>query len=139
MTENATYDKPLPKMRKLDEPYWEGTKAGELRLQHCLDDGAWWSPPGECCPQCLGHNYEWKKSSGLGTIWTRIFMHQKYYKAFEDDIPYNVVWIALDEGPMMTANVVDATNDEIQIGRRVEVVFDPVTDEVTIPRFRLIG
>jgi uncharacterized OB-fold protein len=134
----ALYTKPLPKIRRIDEPYWEGTRSNELRLQNCLDCGQWWFPPAEQCPNCLSQNYAWKPTSGLGTIWGRVFMHQLYYKEFADEIPYNIVWVALDEGPMMTANIVGSPNSEIEVDRRVEVCFDKVSDEITIPRFRLL-
>jgi hypothetical protein len=125
-------------MRTIDEPYWEGARAGELRIQHCLDCGKWWHPPNEFCPLCLGHNYEWAKVSGQGIIWSRIFMHQLYYKSFADVAPYNIVWVALDEGPMMTANVVGSLREDIEVGSRVAVEFEAVTEEVTLPRFRII-
>lgn len=64
-------------------------------------------------------------------------MHQVYYKEFADDIPYNVVWVELDEGLMMTSSVVGATNEDIKVGARVAVCFDQVADEWTIPHFRL--
>ncbi len=90
MTEpaNTAYAKPLPRPRAIDEPYWEAARAGEFRIEHCLDCGQWWFPPSEFCPNCLGHNYEWAKASGFGTIWGRIFMHQLYFKGFADDRPY---------------------------------------------------
>ena len=44
--------------------------------------------------------------------------------------------IELEEGPRISASLVDIANDEISVGLAVEVVFDPVTDEVTLPRFR---
>jgi uncharacterized protein len=125
-------------MRTIDEPYWEGTRAGELRIQHCLDCGKWWHPPNEFCPHCLGHHYEWAKASGKGTVWSRIFMHQLYYRSFADVAPYNIVWVALDEGPMMTANVVGSLHEDIEVGCHVAVEFDAVTDEITLPRFRIV-
>ena len=139
MADTSTpYNKPLPKTRAVDEPYWEGTRAGELRLQHCLDCGTWWHPPSEYCPGCLGEHYEWRAAAGTGRIWSRIFMHQVYFAGFKEDVPYNVVWVELDEGPMITASVTGASHDEIEVDRRVAVTFDAVTDELTLPRFRLL-
>ena len=65
----------------------------------------------------------------------RIFMHQLYYKSFADVAPYNIVWVALDEGPMMTANVVGSLREDIEVGSRVVVEFEAVTEQVTLPRF----
>jgi uncharacterized protein len=137
-TPTTTYAKPLPRKRPIDEPYWDGAKEGVLRIQQCQDCQTWFFPPSEFCPEDLSHNWEWKEASGKGTIWTRIFMHQMYYRAFADDIPYNVVWVKLDEGPMITSCVVGSPNEEIEVDRRVEVVFDAVTDDVVLPKFRLV-
>ena len=40
------------------------------------------------------------------------------------------------EGPRLTANLVDVPIDAIRIGMPVEVVFDDVTPEISLPRFR---
>jgi uncharacterized OB-fold protein len=54
-----------------------------------------------------------------------------------EEVLYNVAWVELDEGPLMTANIVGAVKAELGVGRRVRVTFDSVTDEVTVPRFCL--
>jgi len=74
--------------------------------------------------------------SGRGTVSTFVVFHQRYFPSFANDIPYNVVQVQLDEGPRLTANLVDVPNAEITVGMRVEVVFDDVTPEVSLPRFR---
>ena len=51
-------------------------------------------------------------------------------------VPYNVVVIELKDGPFFHSNVVGCSNDEIHIGMTVQVVFDDVSDEVTLPIFR---
>jgi uncharacterized OB-fold protein len=62
--------------------------------------------------------------------------HQRYFESFAADLPYHVVQVQLDEGPRLTANLVDVPNSELRIGMRVEVVFDDVTPEITLVRFR---
>jgi uncharacterized OB-fold protein len=74
--------------------------------------------------------------SGRGTIATWVVFHKLYHPSFARDLPYNVAFIQLEEGPRIIANVVGASNDELRIGMPVEVVFDKVNEEVTIPRFR---
>ena len=54
-------------------------------------------------------------------------------------MPYNVALVQLAEGPRMYSNVVGVPNDAVKVGDPVEVVFDPVTPAVTIPRFRRAG
>jgi uncharacterized OB-fold protein len=66
-------------------------------------------------------------------------MWQKYFPGFDDPGAYNVALIELDEGPRLFTNLVDCQPDDIRCGMPVEVVFDPVTDEVTLPKFRPAG
>ena len=54
-------------------------------------------------------------------------------------MPYNVAMIQLEEGPRMYSNIVGTPNDQVKVGELVQVTFDPVTSDVTIPRFRLRG
>ena len=78
----------------------------------------------------------WVKVSGKGEVYTFTIMHQVYHPAWEGEVPYNITWVKLDEGPIIVANITGRKNDEIYIGMRVEAIFDDVTEEVTLPRFR---
>jgi uncharacterized OB-fold protein len=42
----------------------------------------------------------------------------------------------LDEGPRLATWVTDIPPDQLQIGMPVEVWFDNVSDEVTLPKFK---
>jgi hypothetical protein len=77
--------------------------------------------------------------SGRGTISSWVVFHQLYFPSFAVDIPYAVVQVELEEGPRLISNLVGVKNQEIRIGMPVEVVFEDVTAEVTIPRFRPAG
>ena len=47
--------------------------------------------------------------------------------------------IEMEEGVKMMSNVVDVDPHEVSIGMDVQVVFDDVTDEVTLPKFKPAG
>ena len=130
------YKKPLPRSNRLSTPYWEAAKAHEFRLQRCSDCGAWRFPPSERCHECLSTSYEWQAASGRGRVWSWIRMWQKYYPAFESEIPYVVAYVELDEGPKLMTNLVGVSEDDIACDMAVEVVFDDVTPEFTLPKFR---
>jgi uncharacterized OB-fold protein len=132
------YKKPLPRPNRLSAPYWEGAKAHELRLQRCSDCGAWRFPPSERCGECLSVNYEWQAASGRGRVWSWIRMWQKYYPAFEAEIPYLVAYVELEEGPKIMTNLVGVSEEDIACDMAVEVVFDDVTPEWTLAKFRLV-
>jgi hypothetical protein len=47
-----------------------------------------------------------------------------------------VVVIELDEGPRLLSNLIDCPTGDVRIGMPVEVTFDDVAPEVTLPKFR---
>jgi len=132
---NARYEKPLPQIDEENRPFWEGCQQGELRVQKCTNCGhiRHLSP---ACPQCLKSGHEWIAASGKGTVYSWIVVHQRYNRAFEEELPYNVTIVELEEGPRIVTSLVDVENENIKAGTPVEVVFDPVTDEITLPRVR---
>lgn len=133
------YEKPLPTITDLNRPFWEGCRDGKLVLQRCAECGNVRYPIREICPKCLSEAYRWEQMSGRGEVMSRLIFHQVYHQAFAEDVPYNVVLVRLEEGARMFSNVVGVENEQIRVGDRVQVVFDPVTDEVTIPRFRPVA
>jgi uncharacterized OB-fold protein len=58
---------------------------------------------------------------------------------FVEDVPYAPAIIEMDEGVRLVSWVVDCPPDELRKDMPVEVFFDAVTDEVTLPRFRRAG
>ena len=133
------YAKPLPAITPENKPFWDACKAGELRMQRCTGCGHVRYPINPICPRCLSPAAEWVRLSGRGTVFSYIVFHQVYNPAYKDDVPYNVAMIQLEEGPRMFSNVVGVPNDQVKVGDAVEVVFDPVTPEVSLPKFRLAG
>lgn len=131
----SDYAKPLPRPNRLSQPFWDGTKRHELLLQKCNDCGHVWFPPSQRCPKCLSTEYEWSKASGRGKVWSWIVMWQRYFPAFEADIPYNVAYVELEEGPRLMTNIVGCDNDAIHCDMAVEVVFEDVTSEISLPKF----
>ena len=129
-------EKPLPRPTEDSAPYWEAAQRGELRMQQCGDCGHVRFPPSLICPVCLSSRAEWVRLSGRGTVYSWIVVHQSQHPAFNADAPYNVAIIELEEGPRLHTNLVNCLNDQIHIGLPVEVVFEKISDEVTLPKFQ---
>ncbi|MGB3390942.1 MAG: OB-fold domain-containing protein [Pseudaminobacter sp.] len=125
-----------PKVTDLNRPFWEGTAAGELRLQYCQESNAFRYPISRVCPICLSPDYEWRKVSGNGEIYTYMIFRRAYHPSFEGRVPYNVCMIQLDEGPRMFSNVVDGGVD-VKIGQRVRVQFEERPGGIALPVFVL--
>jgi uncharacterized OB-fold protein len=132
----AEYKKPLPATSSLNQPYWDGLQRHELKLQRCNDCGKVWYPPAPFCPVCWSRNATWQKLSGRGKVNSWVIFHQAYFSSLKDDIPYNVAEVELEEGPRLLTNLVGVDNTDIELGMPVEVVFDHVTEEVTLAKFR---
>ncbi len=130
------YNKPLPTLNDENRPFWDACRAGELRLQKCTC-GHLRYPINRFCPVCLSDQCVWTPVSGRGTVFAYVVFHNAYHPGFKGDLPYNVALVQLEEGPRMYSNVVGTPNDQVRVGDALEVVFDPVTPDITIPRFRL--
>ncbi|MEP7205661.1 MAG: OB-fold domain-containing protein [Casimicrobiaceae bacterium] len=136
MTAETGYAKPIPRIDDRNRPHWEGNRAGELRVQRCTDCDTHRFPASRFCPTCLGENATWVATSGKGEIWSWCVFHRAYFKGFEPELPYAVVLVKLDDGVRVYSNVVDVPREQLRIGMRVRAIFDPVTDEVTLVKFR---
>jgi uncharacterized OB-fold protein len=133
----SEYKKPLPTITDENREFWEGAKRGKIRMQKCKSCGHIRYPISHVCPECLSYDFKWTDLSGRGEVFSYVIFHQLYNPAFKDDIPYNVAMVQLEEGPRMYSNIIGVDNDAVKVGDKVEAIFDPVTPEVTIPKFRL--
>lgn len=133
----ADYRKPLPQPTPETQEFWDGTKAGELRLQRCDACSHVIFPPRPFCPECASRNVSWFKASGKGKLYSYVINHRPAF-GFEQDAPYAIAVVMLDEGVKMMTNMVDVaqTPEALVLDMPVEVAFDAVTDAVTLPKFR---
>jgi uncharacterized OB-fold protein len=128
--------KPLPEITPAMAPFWDAARRHELVVQRCAGCGTLRFPARDLCSRCLSRDAAWAPVSGRGTVFSFAVMHQVYHPGFADEVPYAVVVIELDEGARLLSSLVGCPVGDIRIGMRVEVVFDDVSPEVTLPRFR---
>jgi hypothetical protein len=76
------------------------------------------------------------RCSGRGSIYTFTVTNQNQAPGFRESLPYVMAYVDLDEGLKMLTNIVDCPPDQVKIGMPVEVVYDDVTPEVTLAKFR---
>lgn len=132
----AEYMKPLPEMKGLTKEFYDHCKQHELRFQRCAECGAWRHIPRERCPECRSANWRWERSSGRGKIFTWTVVARALHPAFHTDVPYAPVIVEMDEGVRLVSQVIDCLPDELEFDLPVEVAYDDVTQEVTLPKFR---
>jgi uncharacterized OB-fold protein len=88
------------------------------------------------CAECGSWSWEWSLSSGRGALFTWTVVVRAMHPAFAEDVPLAPAVIEMEEGVRLLSQVVDCPPEELEIGMPVEVVFEDVSDEVTLPRFR---
>lgn len=130
------YAKPLPRLDALNRKFWESAHGQNLAVQMCRHCADMHFPPSPVCPRCLSDDQTWQKVSGGGTLESWIDVYRAYWPGFAPELPYRVCLVRLDEGPMLVSNLV-GESAAVRLGARVSVVFDPVDDNMTIPKFKL--
>ena len=88
------------------------------------------------CSECTSDAYDWKPVSGKGRVFSFVIYHRAYHPGFQDEIPYVVGVIELDEGARMLSNVIGCKPEEVRCDMPVEVAFEDITDEMSLPKFR---
>lgn len=78
-------------------------------------------PPRDVCPHCGGEAKSVYTFSGKGTIYSYTMMHDAP-SGFQEQAPYAVALVKLDEGPMVTAQLTDLGEEKVEIGMPVEMV-----------------
>jgi uncharacterized OB-fold protein len=126
--------KQLPLITSSNRAFWDAARRHELAVARCRDCGKFYLPPATCA--CGNPRPEWVKAGGRGQVFTFCIYHQAFHPAWQDALPYNVAYVKLDEGPLLVTGIVDCANQDIFIGMSVEVVFEDINDDVTLPKFR---
>lgn len=94
--------------------------------------------PRPFCPRCFTWDVEWRRSTGKGVLYTFAIQYQPLNPEWVEDLPYVTAVVELEEGVRVFTQLVECEVDpeKISCGMPVEVVFDAVSDEISIPRFR---
>ena len=105
-----------------------------LCVQRCSDCGHHIFIPQPVCTQCLSESLDWIESSGRGTLYSYTVVHRPQQPVFE--VPYIPIIVLMEECWYMVSNLREAIDGEFVIGMPVEVLFEPMSDEITLPYFR---
>ena len=108
-----------------EKPFWDAVQARQFQLQCCSDCQHIWYPPGPVCPQCLSENWKMTRMSGKGRVIAWTVFHRQYFPNFE--VPYLVVSVALEEGPLLIGNMVGIDDPAgLRLDLPVHAVFENV-------------
>lgn len=127
--------RPVPTPTPDTEFYWTEAAAGRLVVRRCLDCDVAYFYPRDFCPECLSTNVDWMACSGRATLHTFVIEHRPG-PGYEDDLPYVVAVVDLEEGARMMTNIVgvDPDPDSIELDMPLTVVFER-RGEIAVPMF----
>jgi uncharacterized OB-fold protein len=128
--------KPLPAPDADTARFWKGLREGHLLLQHCGDCGHIQYYQQALCRACGRENLSHRAASGRGKVHSFSVVHRAPGPAFKADVPYAVLLVELAEGPRMISTYVGDDPAEVTFDMDVALVCEPVSDDVTLPRFR---
>ncbi len=136
--EGPDYRRPLPLMQGMTKEFYQNCSRRELCFQRCSGCRKLRHVPTPRCASCGSWEWEWSPSSGRGKLVTWTVVRRPMHPEFAEAVPYAPAVIELEDGVRMVSWVVDCSPEELAVGMPVEVVFDDVTDEVTLPKFRRV-
>jgi len=125
-------DYPLPDTADpIMRPFWEGCRQHKLMLQREPASGAVHWPPKPA--YWKGGPLEWCEASGRGTVFSYVVAYEPFLPAFKELLPHIMVLVELEEGPKLVGYMVRCTPEAMRFGMKVRVVYQRLTDDVTLP------
>jgi uncharacterized OB-fold protein len=125
----------LPQPTPETQHFWDGCKAGELRLQRCTVCAKSYFPPRPFCPSCASRSVEVYKASGKAILYSFVINHRPRPDMGKE--PHSIAVVELAEGPRMMTNIVGCpqTPEALQLDMPLEVVFQSF-GEISLPLFQ---
>ena len=139
MSDWSKVTRPIPVPDEWSQPFWNAARQGVLALQRCQACGHFQHPPYPTCVECVSTNLKFEPVRGAGAIYTYTIMYHTGDKRFAAAVPYASIIVELDDAPgaLMAGNLLGAAYSEAKVGRRVEVTFEKLNDDITLPQFKL--
>jgi uncharacterized OB-fold protein len=127
---------PAPLADATTLPWWKAAAEHRLVVQRCTACGDTRLPPAPVCPACRSAEADWKELSGRGEVYTYTVVHRPI--AAGQPLPTVIAVIALEDsgGVRIISNLVGADPGRLEIGLPVEVVWEDMSADLAIPRFR---
>jgi uncharacterized protein len=126
--------RPLPAIDGPDKLFWRALRRREVRVQRCDSCGTHRFPSARYCAHCRSEDHEWVAVAPAGVIETWCVFHRPYFEGLP--VPYTVIQVRLDCGVRLFSNPTGVETGELRIGMPVEAVFEDITPDVTLLKFK---
>ncbi|MGE4606276.1 MAG: Zn-ribbon domain-containing OB-fold protein [Myxococcota bacterium] len=129
---------PQPMADNDSVPWWQAAAEHRLLVQRCIDCSHQRLPAAPICPSCRSDAADWQEVSGRGELYTYTIVHRPI--AAGQELPFVIAVIELDgaEGVRLISNLVETALEDLKIGMPVEVVWEDMSPDLSIPRFRAL-
>ena len=131
-------DKPfrlLPKVDDQNAHFWRGGAEGELRFLRCAACRSYVHPPAPLCPDCHCRELTPEAVSGRAILHTYTINHHPWIPGFPPPYVVAIVELPEQDGLRLTTNLVNCELDAVEIGMRLQVIFEAVDDGIFLPLF----
>ena len=130
---------PLPRPDATSRFFWDALAQKELHIQRCNSCGRYIHYPKPVCRHCLSTDLAGARVSGRGTVCSWTLAVQAFHPFWTSRVPFLIATVELEEekGLMFASQLIDCDESDLRIGLPVEVVFESLTPELTVPFFRL--
>jgi len=133
-----TGQRPLPLADETSAGFWDAARHGRLAIQRCTACWRWNHAPSLACPACGSFELCFEQVSGKGRLHSWTVLTDVPAPGFRERLPLivGVVELAEQQGLLMIANLLDAEPAELRLELTLEVTFEQVTEDRTLPQFR---
>ena len=131
-------EKPVPVVNPWARPFWEAARDKRLIIQQCKDCEKHIFYPRIACPHCFSDQVDWVEASGKGKVYSFTVVKNNAPSSFIIDMPYVIAIVKLEEGVQMLTNIVGCDPEAVACDMPVEVTFEKLNDEFTLPKFQPI-
>ena len=140
MSDWSKVTRPIPVPNEWTKPFWDAAKRGVLELQRCQSCGHFQHPPYATCVQCVSTDLKFEPVRGEPARSTPIpscITPATNVSPPPCRTPASSSNSTQAPGALLAGNLPGAEYTEAKVGRRVEVIFEKLNDDITLPQFRL--
>ncbi len=125
------------------QPFWDAAREDRLVMPRCTECGTFRLPPSPYCFACRHQETEWVELPGTGVVYSFTVVRHPLHPGLADACPYATGVVEVDgtqgAGARMLVNFIECDVDTLAIGERVEIVWEHLDDEMSVPRFRPVS
>lgn len=136
-----TLDLPLPHATLATRPFWAAAREHRLIVQCCDRCASYRFYPSAGCDRCASPAFTWRQMSGMGRVYSWIVVRRTVDAAWQRRVPYvsSIIELAEQPGLLMPGLLTDIAPEQVQANASVQVWFEDVAPEFTLPRWRPAG